>query len=450
MSRKTWIRVGAASLVVVAALGLTVGRSKAQEPPPLVQRVVPATVAVDPAAPCAREAAAGAADTTPAPAGAAATYDRAAGKIVLSSGTVSLPVLSRLVNDPTALQQTAPGEWLLSTDLEIGPGASLTITAPAVRRLNLSSAPGRFVAVRALGGKIAITGTCVTSWDLGQKKADTDYADGRSFVLARDGATMTIDRAEMRYLGYADVESYGLAWRTAGTTGHVADSIISGLYFGVYSFQVGGLAVTGNEVYDSVVYGIDPHTGSHNMTISNNVVHDNGKHGIILAEDCVDSVISNNIVYSNQQHGIVLYLRSDRNVVENNESFRNGAQGININEASNNAIRTNKVYDNGESGIGIGQQATQTTVEGNDVRTNQQDGVRLVTRSTGSTVRDNIIGQNVRYGVYADVTDPYTLTGNTIYDSRFGIAMSGGVAADAAVKANKLFGNTEGNVRDTG
>ncbi len=110
-------------------------------------------------------------------------------------------------------------------------------------------------------------------------------------------------------------ESYGLSWRTEGSGGHVADSEMSHLYFGVYSFDVGGLSITNNNVHDSVLYGIDPHTGSHNLKIQNNVVHDNGKHGIILAEDCVDSDISGNIVYRNQHHGIVLYQHSDRNTI---------------------------------------------------------------------------------------------------------------------------------------
>jgi parallel beta-helix repeat protein len=369
-----------------------------------------------------------------------------AGKIVLSAGSgITLPALSRLVNDPAALRETAPGEWLLGADLEIGPGASLAVTAPAVRRLDLSSAPGRFVAVRVLGGKLAVTGTCVTSWDPGAGKADIVPTDGRSFLLARDGATMTVDRAELRFLGFGEVESYGLSWRTKGTTGRVTDSIISNLYYGVYSYEVGGLVVTGNEVYASTVYGIDPHTSSHDMTITNNIVHDNGKHGIILAEDCVNSMISDNVVYANGQHGIVLYQRSNGNVVERNESFRNGSQGINVNESSGNAIRDNKVYDNTESGIAVAQSSQDNVLERNDVRSNQQDGVRLVSRSGGTTVRDNVIGQNIRYGVYLDVTDPFTLSGNTIFRSRYGISTSG--TADVPASANTLFGNTDGDVR---
>lgn len=443
---RTGLRVAA---VAAMAVGLLAACGQA-EPPTLVPRAVAATTAVDPAAPCSREAAAGAEDTAAAPAGTTAAFDRTANKIVLSRGTgVSLPALSRLVNDPTALRETAPGEWLLGADLEIGPGTSLGIAAPAVRRLSLSSTPARFVAVRVLGGKLDLTGTCVTSWDPGAAKADTTPADGRSFLLARDGATMTIARAEVRFLGFGGVESYGLSWRLAGTSGGITDSVISNLYYGVYSYEVGGLVVTGDEVYASSVYGIDPHTASHNMTITHNVVHDNGKHGIILAEDCVDSVITDNVVYANGQHGIVLYLRSDRNVVERNESFRNAAQGINVNEAAANAVRDNRVYDNGESGIGIGQEAAGNTVEGNDVRANQQDGIRLVTRSSNTTVRGNIIGENTRYGVYVDVTNPYTLTGNTIYRSRYGVSASGTVVAPAE-QQNTMFGNTEGNVRATG
>ena len=204
----------------------------------------------------------------------------------------------------------------------------------------------------------------MTSWNEAKGTVDEDYLNGRGFLLARDGAQMTIDKAELLYLGFGDVESYGLSWRTEGSGGHITNSLIAHLYFGVYSFDVGGLTISDNEVRDNVLYGIDPHTGSHNLTIERNVVHDNGKHGIILAEDCVDSVIRDNVVYRNQHHGIVLYLHSDRNLIEGNETFNNAAQGININEASNNTIKSNRVYDNIESGIGIGQTAKDNVVRG--------------------------------------------------------------------------------------
>ena len=258
---------------------------------------------------------------------------------------MTLPALAAKVNKPDLIKETAPGEWQLGTNIEIGQGASLKIAAPTVRWLKLrSDDAGAFSSIKALGGGIDISGTCVTSWNEAKGTVDEDYLNGRGYLLARDGAQMTIDKAELLYLGFGDVESYGLSWRTEGSGGHITNSLIANLYFGVYSFDVGGLTISDNEVRDNVLYGIDPHTGSHNLTIERNVVHDNGKHGIILAEDCVDSVIRDNVVYRNQHHGIVLYLHSDRNLIEGNEAFNNAAQGVNINESV-------EQHDQGEPGL---------------------------------------------------------------------------------------------------
>ena len=434
--------------MVAACATLLLAGCSPTPPPDLVPRTVPATAPVDPAAPCSREAPAAAPADRPAPAGTKATFDRAANKIVLSAGDgVTLPALSRIVDDPAALRETAPGEWLLAADLEISGSGSLQVTATDVRWLKLQTGAGRFASVRALGGgKLDVNGTCVTSWDPAAQKAATDFTQPRSFLLARDGGRMTIEKAELRFLGYGDVESYGLSWRTAGTTGSLTDSIVSNLYYGMYSYEVDGLVVTGNEIYNSVVYGVDPHTGSHNLKIERNVVHDNGKHGIILAEDCVDSVIRGNIVYGNQQHGIVLYLRSNRNVVEQNEIFRNVAQGINVNESSDNIVRTNRVYENEADGISVTQSSTANTVEQNDIRGNKQDGVRLVSLADQTTVRDNIIGENIRYGLYIDVEKPFTITANTIFKSKTGVLLTG--TSTVSTSDNTMFDNTKGDVRN--
>ena len=285
----------------------------------------------------------------------------------------------------------------------------------------------------------------MTSWNEGKATVDEDYINGRGYLLARDGAQMTIDKSELHYLGFGDVESYGLSWRTEGSGGHLTNSIVSHLYFGLYSFDVGGLTITDNEVRDNVLYGIDPHTGSHNLTIERNIVHDNGKHGIILAEDCTDSVIRDNVVYRNQHHGIVLYLHSDRNLVEGNEAFANAAQGINVNESSNNTVKSNRVYDNTESGIGIGQTAKDNVVESNDVRGNQQDGLRLVSEASQTDVRDNVIGENVRYGVYVDSDGPFALAGNTIWKNRTGVMLKGTPTDPSS--GNSIFSNTETDVK---
>ena len=432
-----------AALALLATV--VVSGCAAPSPEPLDRREVAPPAAVDLAQPCVREVPAAAPAAPSDPTGLDARFDRAANTIVLSAGEgVTLPALSSAVNDPGALREIAPGEWLLGADLVVLDGAALQIAAPDVRWLKLSSDAARFVSVKALGGRLDITGACVTSWDAAQGRVDTDHVDGRSFLLARDGAQMTIDRAELRHLGHGDVESYGLSWRTEGTGGAITGSIVSHLYYGLYTHEVSGLAVHDNEFHDNVLYGIDPHTGSRGLRIERNVVHDNGKHGIILAEDCTDSVVRDNVVYRNDHHGIVLYLRSDRNVVEGNDAFANRAQGININESAGNTVRGNRVYDNREAGIGVAQIAKDNLLEDNQIRGNQQDGVRVVSEATETTVRGNVIGENVRYGVYVDSGGPVDLAGNTIVDNRAGIVLKGATAVPE--DANTVHGNREADV----
>jgi parallel beta-helix repeat protein len=414
-------------------------------PEPLVRHQTAPNPVIDPARPCTGQALPGPPVPAAAPTRVSASLDSTSNTVVLSAGTgVTLSALSRAVGNPAVLREVAPGEWLLTANIEVRQGTSLQIASPEMRWLKLSSGPAGFVAVIALGGGVDVNGSCVTSWDEARGQVDGDHLDGRSFLLARSGGRMLIQHAELHYLGHGEVESYGLAWRT-GSTGGITASIVSHLFYGLYSFDVDGLVVQDNEFHDNVLYGIDPHTRSRHLLIERNTAHHNGKHGIILAEDCTDSVVRDNVVYNNQHHGIVLYLNSDRNIVEGNDSFANAALGVNINESSGNALRGNRVYDNTESGIGVGHTAQDNLVEDNQVRGNQQDGIRLVSEATRTTVRRNVIGENVRYGVYVDGDHGSELVDNTIFGNRIGVMLRG-TAATAPPSGNRIFGNVKGDI----
>jgi parallel beta-helix repeat protein len=404
---------------------------------------------VTPATPCVRPAAQ--ADAAPAAEGAApsARFDGSTNTIILSAGAgVSLGALSQALDRPEALRELAPGEWLLGANLQIEPGAALRVAAPEVRWLKLRSDEEQFVALRALGGELTIAGACVTSWDAGRSAADENYDDGRSFVLARDGAQLTVEGAELRYLGYDADESFGLAWRTAGTGGALLDSAVSHNYYGVYSYEVDDLLIRGNEVHHNVLYGIDPHTRSLRLRIEGNEVHDNGKHGIILAEGCADGVVSGNRVYNNLHHGIVVYNGSDRALVEGNSSFGNGGQGININNSAGGMVRENLVYENLGAGIGVGQGAADNQLEANKVRANGEDGVVLFSAATGTTVRANTIADNLRYGIYIKTAGEAQVLGNSIVGNRVGVYLLDAVAqVDPA--ANSIAGNHEGPIQSS-
>ena len=353
------------------------------------------------------------------PATTRATYDADANTIVVRAGSqATLATVGQVLARHAALRELAPGEWLLSANLLVEPGAALWIGAPAVRWLKLRSDAEGFVWIKAFGGTLTFINTCVTSWDPAQNDVDTQYADGRSFVLARDGARMVIRGSALSYLGYDADESYGVAWRLAGTTGAAITSRFGHNFYGLYSYAVDGLVIRGSEVHHSVRYGIDPHTRSDHLLIEGNLAHHNGKHGIILAEGCSNSVIRSNLVFNNTLHGIVLYQKSNHNLVEGNTSYGNGQQGINVNGSSDNTIRANTVYDNNGAGIGVGQQASANLLIGNHVHTNREDGIVLYSAARANVVRDNTVHDNARYGVYIKSEENIIAGGNRIYGNR--------------------------------
>jgi parallel beta-helix repeat protein len=379
------------------------------------------------------------------------TYDQKTNTIVLRrAAPMTLPAISRALGLPEVLRELTPGEWLLGANLRIERGAVLHIAAPDVGRLKLRSDAEEFVWIKALGGQLAFAGTCVTSWDSAKDAVDENYDDGRSFVLARDEGRMDIRSSELSYLGYEANESYGVAWRTPGTSGQAIDSRFGYNFYGLYSYEASDLVIRGNEVHHSARYGIDPHTRSNRLLLEDNVAHHNGKQGIILAEKCSDSVIRGNTVYSNMLHGIVLYQGSNNNIVENNTSYGNGQQGININDASHNIIRNNTVYDNAEAGIGLGQEAADNQVIGNSVHDNRKDGIYLYSDATENELRDNTVSGNLRYGIYVKSKHNRIAGGNQVFGNSIGIYLNVNPSPEVSREANRIYGNREADVRNGG
>jgi parallel beta-helix repeat protein len=378
------------------------------------------------------------------------SYDQENHTIILSAaGPATLAGVGLALGRPELLEELRPGEWLLSANIEIRKGASLTIAGPEARWLKLRSDSERFVSIKALGGRLVIADTCISSWDTEREQVDEHVEDGRSFLLARDGAWMSVHRSHLHHLGYDANESYGLAWRLKGTGGEIVDSEVGYNYYGLYTNNVQGLIIRGNEVHHSTLYGIDPHTSSNGLLIEGNISHHNGKHGIILAEGCSDSVIRNNIVYSNTLHGIVLYNGSNDNRVEGNTSYDNGEQGINLNDVSGNQIRNNIIYGNTKDGIGVGQDAKKNDVVGNTVRDNLEHGIYIYSDAAGTIVEGNQITGNRRYGLYIKSDGNQITTGNRISENQIGVYAQADDVTQSTREENEIRNNREADVRAT-
>ena len=218
----------------------------------------------------------------------------------------------------------------------------------------------------------------VTSWnpntnhygltdDSDRNGRDVAIGTPRPYITIQTGATGTMDitNSEIAYLGYEG--GYG-----AGRTGLRYEggdgSIIKGnnihdLWFALYTRGVGGLVVEDNHVHNNGHYGLDPHTGTHDMIIRNNTVHDNGSTGIICSLDCYKITIEDNKVYNNTKWGI-MFSRNMSDSVARNNIVSNELRGIIVSESHNNEVYNNTVSSSG-SGIEVDEDSYDNIIHDN-------------------------------------------------------------------------------------
>lgn len=126
------------------------------------------------------------------------------------------------------------------------------------------------------------------------------------------------------------------------------------------------MVLENNHIHDNIHYGLDPHTGTHDMIIRNNVVHDNGSIGIICSLDCYSITVENNSVYNNTKMGIMLSRNMYDSFVRNN-TVSHEDRGIVISESHNNEVNDNIVSTSG-TGIDLDQDSSENMIHDNVIK----------------------------------------------------------------------------------
>lgn len=233
-------------------------------------------------------------------------------------------------------------------------------------------------------GSLRIDSVKITSWDPEKKdvitfdfgkspgeeltKSRYDTVVPRPFIRVSNEATGTtnITNSEIAYLGYSCSRCSGISYY-GGIGSTVKGNNIHHLLKGFYSRGMGTMVVENNTFHDNYLYGIDPHTGTHDMIIRNNRVYENNASAIICSKHCYDLLIEGNEVYNNggANRGIALSINTTHSVVRNNyvhdqvscigsnrgsnyntienNLFSNCKTGINLADTSNNIINNNKI-----------------------------------------------------------------------------------------------------------
>src|SRR5204862_6888873 len=103
---------------------------------------------------------------------------------------ITIPQVAAALNNPALLQNQGGGAWLLKANMVVSGTARLEVTNATVSWLRRDSSPaGRpfpaLTTITAIGGHLLIQDTKVTSW--AGSSVDTNYYDGRSYLLAQSG-----------------------------------------------------------------------------------------------------------------------------------------------------------------------------------------------------------------------------------------------------------------------
>jgi len=261
-------------------------------------------------------------------------------------------------------------------------------------------------------GSLKIDSVKITSWnpekkevitfDLGKRpgeeltKSSYDTVVPRPFIRVSNEAsgTTNITNSEIAYLGYSCSRCSGISYY-GGIGSIVKGNNIHHLLKGFYSKGMGSMIVENNTIHDNYLYGIDPHTGTHDMIIRNNKVYGNNASAIICSKHCYNILFEGNEVYKNggDNRGIALSINTTHSIARNNY-VHDQLSCIGSNSASNfNTIEDN-VFSNCKVAVNLAD-TSKNIINNNKIIGGQ---VAIVLRDTTNKILHNKI-ENTTNGI---------------------------------------------------
>jgi mannuronan 5-epimerase len=319
--------------------------------------------------------------------------------------------------------------WLLSAGLKVEKNAILDINSDDVTWLKIipsKKSPNAII----VEGILKVDSVKITSWNPEtndyikfSEKAKEDASIytliPRPYIKIEETATgpTEIINSELAYLGYSCSGCGGVSFN-GGENSILKDNEIHHIYKGFYSKGMGYMLIEGNLVYGNEKYGIDPHTGTHDMIIKNNTVYDNGYSGIICSLDCSNITIEDNEVYNNgntgKGRGIAFSINMFDSVARNNYVHHQNI-GIDISgESQDNKVYNNKVSDS-KIGIDTSEASSKNKVYNNTIM-NSINGIVVKTGASDNTFHFNKIVNATESGIL-NIKDPGTV-GNTFENNK--------------------------------
>jgi parallel beta-helix repeat protein len=328
--------------------------------------------------------------------GACIDYDQSENTIAIDCNASFLDVV-QIINDPDAIDNLGGGEYILNANLEVADDVTFEMTSSnedsgGLQYLKIAGENGIIV-----HGKILINGVKITSWDVSDEDVIQQNIDGairRAYVQFAASEGSQIINSDFGYLGYQDFGRRGFDLFGDGPSHdmEIRGSKFHNMWFAFYSRGAYNITVDGNEYYNNIKYALDPHSGTHDMSITNNWLHHNPI-GAICSDRCSDILIEGNRAEHNTKAGI-FFSRNMHDSIARNNYIYDASSGIIVSESPNNQIYSNTIE--GATGAGIRLSNPPNPDDGftednhvyNNTISNSEDGIREI-RSDGNILEDN-------------------------------------------------------------
>ncbi len=367
-------------------------------------------------------------------------YDTAENTIAIDCNASFLDVV-QTINDPDIVENIGDGEYILNANLEVADGVTFEMTSndnSDLQYLKIADENGIIVF-----GKILINGVKITSWDASDNDVIQQNSDGsirRAYIRFDASEGSQIINSEFAYLGYQEQGRRGFdLWGPDASysgEGSSHDMQIRGskfhdMWFAFYSRGAYNIVVDGNEYYNNIKYALDPHSGTHNMSITNNYLHHNPI-GAICSDRCSNILIEGNRVEHNTDHGI-FFSRNMHDSIARNNYVSNTPSGITVSESPNNQIYNNRIEGATSQGIRLFNPSlpddglTENNLVYNNIISSSEDGI------SAARSHDNILENNIFSNIESS---EYSLSGDssiTIRGQQFDNAL---IAAEGSATEN--------------
>ena len=279
--------------------------------------------------------------------------------------------------------------WVLNAGIRVEKDATLNIDSDDVTWLKIVPSKNTSNAIE-VDGSLKVDSVKITSWnpetdDYVKFPKDAKYEDAvsaeeiytsilRPYIKVNKDATgpTIIQNSELAYLGDCSLK---IDNGCSGATGEVTfnggkysilkNNDIHHIFKEFYSNGMGYMLIERNRVYENEIYGIDPHTGTHNMIIKDNIVYNNWHMGIICSLDCYNIIIEDNEVYNHPSTGI-MFSRNMYDSIARNNYVHDEKKCIFVSDSNNNEIYNNTV-SNCDTGILVHNFAKENKVYNNNI-----------------------------------------------------------------------------------